>query len=752
MITLLSRRCRDFLFGVVLAALPVTGVADERISLDGSWQFAFGNLRASDGFLKETSVKEWRRIAVPANWYNEGIDYSGVAWYRRDLPRKALRAFRKHDKENQAIAMLKFSGVDYAADVWLGETHAGFHEGYFSPFEFDVSETLASNSKSNLVVRVDSPEERAGPSWGLHKRLIKGVLSHHDTRPGGAWSHRGQEKNTGGIWQSVALEISTGVFLGPVTAAPNLVFADSGVLQEASIQIDTSVRRFRGMREATLVLRVFDPVTGEEVLEQSLGKVTARKPSIKKSVAIPDPKLWWPWGRGEQPIYRAEIVALDTEERVLHRRPFGFGLRSVKRNETSGEWLINSKRLFLKGTNYIATQWKSNFDREDYVRDLEMMRAANINAVRIHAQVEANRFYEAADELGMLVWQDFPLQWGYEDSAEFEASAERQLQEMIDSLEQHPSIIAWSIHNEPPWDADWMKWKYKDYNPVQNAELDEKLYQSALQRDATRYVHKVSRTKEHQWFGWYAGTIDTFAAPLTENLVSEFGAQALPKLESLKKIISPEHLWPDSPEGWDEWNYKNFQRKESFELAKIPMPSSTEEFISVSQGYQAQLISFAGAAYRSRQYQPLGAMFQFMFVEDWPSINWGVVDWYRSPKPGYEALRNVYASVVAVPVLQGQELAVGHQAVPIKLASDLWRSTPSVQIQVGLYDSLGEPVPGTQKQFSASAPADSVHEVAQWRLAAPKGSYEMRVTTQAADQQAVTQRILVDVVQGKTGE
>ena len=71
----------------------------------------------------------------------------------------------------------------------------------------------------------------------------------------------------------------------------------------------------------------------------------------------------------------------------------------------------------------------------------------------------------------MLVWQDFPLQWGYDDSPEFANEAVRQAKAMLTVLHHHPSIFAWSGHNEPPWNAPWMKYKYPDYKPQQNRYL-----------------------------------------------------------------------------------------------------------------------------------------------------------------------------------------------------------------------------------------------------------------------------------------
>ena len=73
---------------------------------------------------------------------------------------------------------------------------------------------------------------------------------------------------------------------------------------------------------------------------------------------------------------------------------------------------------------------------------------ANLNLLHVHAHVLPPEFHKVCDRAGMLVWQDFPLQWGYSDELEFRADAVRQMRAMITGLYNHPSIIAWCCHNE----------------------------------------------------------------------------------------------------------------------------------------------------------------------------------------------------------------------------------------------------------------------------------------------------------------
>jgi beta-mannosidase len=196
--------------------------------------------------------------------------------------------------------------------------------------------------------------------------------------------------------------------------------------------------------------------------------------------------------------------------------------------------------------------------------------------------------------------------------------------------------------------------------------------------DSTRHLHLASTTQEHPWYGWYSGKWQDYGKPTKEPLITEFGAQALPNRSSLEQIFTSAELFPDTPAKLEKWKYHNFQPHETFDLAKVPMGKTTQEFIDNTQQYQAQLIQFAAESYRRQRYQPVSAIFQFMFVEDWPSINWGVVDYWRKPKPGYEMLKRAYQPILPSIVIPKQQWKAG-ESIPVDLwlINDLWRSIPN---------------------------------------------------------------------------
>lgn len=650
-----------------LSVLPAETLSVPVQSLDGEWQF-LPDSAATTTLLPASELPDFdwspgQAIAVPANWYTEGYDISGVAWYRT--------TFSVDESLPERLTLI-FQGVDYAADVWLNGQYLGFHEGYFQPFDFPVSEVIQRDEENELVVRVNSPLESAPQDWSLYKRLIKGVLSHHDARPGGAWSDRGQEKNTGGIWAPVMLRGSQTLAIQQVQVTPDMTRYPRSAIAHVQVNVATDPERaVTTLVKAQLLPVNFDAPEGEVFgLTQTLAP---GEDQLTLDIPQPNPHLWWTWDHGQPNLYelRVQIWAGD---RLLDADATRFGFRTIERDPNQHWFKLNGRRLFLKGTNYIPDQWLSQLTRDRLQQDIQLMQGAHINAVRVHAHVTAPDFYDLADEAGVLVWQDFPLQWGYEDTPTFANEAIRQGRSMIAQLYNHPSIFVWSLHNEPPWNAFWMADQYESYDSDHNRGLNQVLYQALSPEDPTRYLHPASILAEHPWWGWYSNTYEKYAEPTDHPLITEFGAQALPDIPALERIFAPEYLWPQTEADWAEWQYRNFQPRETFELAQIDQGSTLEEFVHNTQTYQARLHQYAAEAYRRQRYQPVSAIFQFMFCEPWPSISWGMVDYWRTPKAGYAGLQTAYQPILPSIETPAFPQPVG-TAIPIRLwaINDTWQ-------------------------------------------------------------------------------
>jgi len=619
----------------------------ETLSLNGAWHY-------------ETAGGQTGEMTIPSNWHLAGLpDYAGAVTFRRTFRLDALPEGKQ--------ATLRFLGVDYRARVWLNDVLLGAHEGYFQPFGFDATPALRAG-ENELIVEVDSPQDPIA-IWPHAKTLVKGIFGHHDCRPGSWDPEHGQDGNTGGIWNDVDLVWHSPTYIERVRVAPIL-------LEDGSACLRLTCRLVApGNCQAELRLRIapanFEGPPLETARPVSLTTGTQEVVVVQR---VEEPALWWPWDQGDQPLYTAEVT-LVVNGQIVDTARERFGIRQIEIND-DWEFRINGRRFFPRGTNVIPTQWLSEYDAEMIATDVRLLRGANVNFVRVHAHVNRDELYAACDETGILVWQDFALQWSYEESDDLYHRAAEQLADMIDWLYNHPSIVVWCCHNEPS---------------VNRRTLDPLLAQVAREADSTRHVDVASDFHYHPYPGWYHGHYAEFRELPHAPFVSEFGAQALPDVETLCQMFTPDELWPPD---WDKWAWRDFQYDQTFNVAGVEMGESIEEFVANSQAYQAHLLQYAIEHYRAAKYAPMTGLFQFMFVECWPSITWAVVDYFRHPKSGYEALKRAYQPVLPaiLPVRDVWQRGDPYRDIEYAgvVVNDLPRGFEGVAVRTWVLDPAGD--------------------------------------------------------------
>ena len=596
-------------------------------SLNGVWSYYIQQQPEAVNYYYDFKGSE-ASMNLPANWYKAGINHGGIVWFNR--------TFSMSDLPDASHHFLEFHGVDYLCDVWVNDTFVGSHKGYFQTFDFDITPYL-NGGKNTITVRVNSPLENYPEHYSLHKTLLRGIFSHHDTRPGGAWSAEGQDKNSGGIWNDIFIKSYDVHKIKKLKITPEVSKSKRAI--DIAFNVHELSKRFSIYNRTQIMVTVTPSNFEGESYKQSY-TLDNNNENQQFKMELPNAKLWQTHDRGFPYLYDVTITMGQTE--ITQE----IGLKCFIQNEKR-QYVLNGKALYLKGTNYISSQYMSEMDSKALKADLQLMKDAHINTICVHAHVEPERFYKLCDEMGFLVWQDYNLQWGYLESESFNKEAVRQAIEMVDQFYNHPSIFMWSMHNEPPWNSDWMKWKYPDYNASQNKILDEELYTTIKAYDSYHLTKKLSSNLEHPWFGWYSGKYQDFAKVSKVAVVSEYGAQALPNIESLRKILPKKYLLPKGKKAKKAWEYHNFQFNWNAKYG-IKFEGDLKKFIKDSQTYQADLIKFATEMLRIQKYKHTTGIFQFMFNEGWPSMNWGIVDYYRQTKPGYDALKKAYAPIIVV--------------------------------------------------------------------------------------------------------
>jgi beta-mannosidase len=194
-------------------AATQTSSYPKRVSLDGPWGYrplAHTTLKGDGSIIDASSdLPAPGTMPVPSNWNLQGLlNFNGRVRFERDFDfTESLLSSNR--------AFLVFHGIDYFADVELNATFVARHEGYFQTFEFDVMPEI-KQGYNHLVVTLDAPMEEVGAVWPDHKRLIKGIFSHWDCKPGSVSKEFGQDGTSAGIWNSVQLEVRHVAWLGNV--------------------------------------------------------------------------------------------------------------------------------------------------------------------------------------------------------------------------------------------------------------------------------------------------------------------------------------------------------------------------------------------------------------------------------------------------------------------------------------------------------------------------------------------------------
>ncbi len=575
------------------------------LSLNGEWSYLKdSNSQFNYEVVKNAYLsKELNKVFIPSNWYLTEIgDFAGVVWF--------IIEFDYRNDKNYLV-ILQFNGIDYSCEVYLNDFFIGSHEGYFQKFYFNVSDKI-SWGKNLLIVKVVSEREDIHNSWPHKKKLIKGIFSHHDCRPGGWDPEHGQDRNTGGIWNDVILYSHPSIYVTNLKVFPKILY------QENLAYITFELQYYMNSGGSSFEeLHVFIKFKDEIVWRGTLNISNIANNTVNFTAEIVEPHLWWPYEIGEPSLYQLQVFIRN--ELIFSSN---FGIREIELRNSI--FHINNKRLFLRGTNVIPEQMLSLLKKDKIENLVNLLKESNINIVRVHAHVNRQEFYDYLDREGILVWQDFALQWTYDDSQEFISNAVSQIKDMVKQFHSHPSIVFWCCHNEPG---------------EQIHKLDEFLYQAVLNEDNSRIIRKASNYEEHCYEGWYWGKIENFIAIPSGPLVTEFGAQALPNKNSLIRIL-PENQF-DKPES-KIWEYHNFQYEQTFHIAKIDRGNSIDDFIENSQTYQANLLKKAIHYYRRKKYSNISGIFQFMFIDCWESISWSVIDYFGEKKKAFFILKNSY--------------------------------------------------------------------------------------------------------------
>jgi beta-mannosidase len=674
------------------------------MELNGVWR-----VTPADDDLRRDAIglgvddSAWAEISVPGHWrdHPDFADHDGPLLHRR--------RYQLAEPEPGRRRWVTLDGIFYQADVWLDGAYLGDPEGYFFPHTFDVTALSRIGDEHVLAVEVACPPQRGHRG----KRTITGVFQH--------WDGIDRTWNPGGIWRPVRVHDT-----GPVRIDRFRVLCRDAdetrahVLMSARLDSD-------GPRRVT----VRTIVDGRVMIEDER-RLAGGLNDVTWNLDIADPRLWWPRSMGDQPLTTigVEIVSDGISSDATERRT---GLREVAWNDWSCS--VNGERLFLKGANLLPTRAAlGDATSEQCRRDVELAAEAGLDALRVHGHIALPATYEAADELGVMILQDFPLQWGYARSVRSQAVI--QARAAVDVLAHHPSIVEWNCHNEPAavavgleGDTTGSRVRYLlgQQLPSWNKTVLDRWVRRAIERaDPTRLVvpHSGSLphfptldgTDSHFYFGWYHGDVRDIervaaAVPRVVRFVSEFGAQSVPDTNDFIDASD----WPALD--WEHLELHHGLQKWAFD-ERVP-PEQFDDFGDwqrATQTYQAELIRHHIEVLRRLKYRPAGGFCMFAFNDPGPVVSCSVLDHERVPKLAWHALVQACRPVIVVAdrppsiVTAGEELSLDVHAV-----NDLRRAVDPAVVDVVARWAGGE----RRWRFGGAIGPDDCVKVGQVELTVP---------------------------------
>ncbi len=645
---------------VILAKAPQL----RRVEL--SWQLARGRVAADDG------AAQWIPAVVPGavqlDWARahnlpdfhvgdnvrqwQGLDESHWT-YRAALPELPPLATGER-------LFLVLEGVDYECEVSLSGERLHHHRGLQTPIRLDVTDKVRAGAVASVHI-FPAPKSRPTPvhrsqaddsckppvayGWDFHPRLIPL-----------------------GLWREAYLE-----------ARPARHFASH---PEINYTLDEACTRATGRLEvalagggagaAVLRWRLRAPDGGEVLTEEkkvAAGEATA---AIPFAIDVPAEALWWPHDQGRPALYTSEVELVSPDGAVFERVERRVGLRRVRLVMAPGEWdtpavfpksrsrppitlEINGRPIFAKGSNWVGPDvFPGRVTAERYDALLELARASHLNILRVWGGATAphDRFYERCDELGLMVWQEFPLACNlYPDDADFLEVLDGESRSLIARLRGFASVVLWCGGNEL-----FNAWSKMTDQSLALRLLNRNCYELDPRRPFLptapidgmghgHYVFRDATTGEEAWAMMQRSNCTAY---------SEFGCPGPAPVAVLRRIIAEEDLWP--PRRGTAWEthhaFGSWQADSWLHLATIERyfgPSDSLEQL-VERGQLLQAAGFQGMFEEARRQKPTASMaLNWCLNEPWPcAANNSLVAWPCEPKPALalvaEACRPTLAS------------------------------------------------------------------------------------------------------------
>lgn len=600
---------------------------------------------------------EWQTVTIP---HYGGPIGKATALYRTmfDLDPEAGASDRRW--------FICFRGVDYKAHVFVNGAYLGSHEGFFAPFEFDMTRVVRAGGNTLLVVVENDAIMLGNDTWdrlqGVHV-LHEGDKVYAATGPGWddpqmGWHHCPPGM---GIYQDVFIESRAPIHIHDVFVRPLLAEGRA----EAWIEVNSAHDVYQPV---SLLLSVHGQNFRRTVFADRAFSIAEAGPGVsfyRLSFEMPGARVWdvdTPW------LYQAQVKLLDGAGRLLDTARRQFGMRSFHMEESDagerGRLYLNGRQIRLRGANTMGFEQQDVMKKDwDQLRDdILLARICHMNYWRITQRPVQAEVYDMCDKLGLLTQTDLPL-FGQLRRTQF-AECVRQAGEMERLVRGHPCNIMVSYINEPFPNAQG-----RPHRHVTRAEMESFFVaadQAVRLANPDRVIKPVDGDYDppgpglpdnHCYTCWYNGhgiELGKLHKGFWQKVkpgwlygCGEFGAEGLDSVELMRKYYPREWL-PQTPEEEATWTPNRIPSAQTgkYHYMFFETPRGLRGWAEASRRYQAWATRIMTEAFRRDNRMTSFAIHLFIdaFPDGWMKV---IMDYDRQPKPAYFAWREALTPLMA---------------------------------------------------------------------------------------------------------